>query len=182
MFQPIKRLALSNRRIVFYYYSYANHLYNLFLNVLPPLIRQIFLKLSLRKFGPNSLIDYGSFFRYPKKVKIGKNVEINRGFQVYPSFIDERHVVLIEDNVIIGPNVTLFGAGQLIDKNQVLDVSGDIIIRNGAYIGGNSIIRYGVEIGERSVVAAGSVVVKDVPTRYVVGGNPAKPLRSIPKF
>jgi maltose O-acetyltransferase len=75
-----------------------------------------------------------------------------------------------------------FGAGQLIDKNQVLDVSGDIIIRNGAYIGGNSIIRYGVEIGERSVVAAGSVVVKDVPTRYVVGGNPAKPLRSIPKF
>jgi len=32
----------------------------------------------------------------------------------------------------------------------------------------------GVTIGEYSVVAAGAVVVKDVPARTGVGGNPAK--------
>jgi acetyltransferase-like isoleucine patch superfamily enzyme len=37
----------------------------------------------------------------------------------------------------------------------------------------------GVTIGENSVVAAGSVVTKDVPADTLVGGNPAKVIRSI---
>lgn len=53
-------------------------------------------------------------------------------------------------------------------------------VRIGAYawIGFNSIIMKGVTIGERSIVAAGSVVTADVPPDTVVGGNPARLLRS----
>jgi acetyltransferase-like isoleucine patch superfamily enzyme len=47
-----------------------------------------------------------------------------------------------------------------------------------AWIGFNSIIMKGVTIGERSIVAAGSVVTADVPPDSVVGGNPARMLRS----
>jgi acetyltransferase-like isoleucine patch superfamily enzyme len=47
-----------------------------------------------------------------------------------------------------------------------------------AWIGFNSIILKGVTIGERSIVAAGSVVTSDVPPDGVVGGNPARVLRS----
>jgi acetyltransferase-like isoleucine patch superfamily enzyme len=47
-----------------------------------------------------------------------------------------------------------------------------------AWIGFNSIIMKGVKIGERSIVAAGSVVIADVPPDTVVGGNPARVLRS----
>jgi len=47
-----------------------------------------------------------------------------------------------------------------------------------AWIGFNSIIMKGVTIGERSIVAAGSVVTADVPPDAIVGGNPARVLRS----
>jgi acetyltransferase-like isoleucine patch superfamily enzyme len=104
-------------------------------------------------------------------------VEINRGFEVYPGLLLRNSRIVIEDDVVIGPNVCLFGAGQKFSSEDLIDVSGDIVIRKGAYIGANTVIRYGVEIGERSIVGAGSVVVKDVKELDVVAGNPARSLR-----
>jgi acetyltransferase-like isoleucine patch superfamily enzyme len=49
-----------------------------------------------------------------------------------------------------------------------------IVIGNSVWIGMNATILKGVTIGDGAVVAAGSVVTRDVPTRAVVGGNPAK--------
>ena len=46
------------------------------------------------------------------------------------------------------------------------------------WIGRNSIISKGVTIGENSIVAAGSVVTKDVPPNCIVGGNPAKVVKT----
>ena len=46
------------------------------------------------------------------------------------------------------------------------------------FIGARSIIMPGVTIGDECIVGAGSVVTKDVPSRSLVGGNPAKIIRS----
>lgn len=51
-------------------------------------------------------------------------------------------------------------------------------IGQNCFIGGHSIILPGVTIGDNCVVAAGSVVTRDVPAGSVVGGNPAKVIRS----
>ena len=48
-----------------------------------------------------------------------------------------------------------------------------------AWIGFNVIILKGVQIGEGAVVAAGSVVTRDVPPFTLVGGNPARLIRSL---
>lgn len=42
------------------------------------------------------------------------------------------------------------------------------------FIGGNAVVQMGVTIGDEAVVAAGSVVTKDVPSRAVVAGVPAR--------
>ena len=47
------------------------------------------------------------------------------------------------------------------------------------FIGTSCIIGKGVTIGENSVIAAGSVVVKNVPSNEIWGGNPAKFIRKI---
>lgn len=52
-----------------------------------------------------------------------------------------------------------------------------IIIGDHVWIGKNVVILKGVDIGDGAVVAAGSVVIKDVPSKCIVAGNPAKVVR-----
>lgn len=55
----------------------------------------------------------------------------------------------------------------------------DIIIEDGVWIGYAAIILPGVKIGQKAIIAAGSVVTKDVPSRTIVGGNPARKIKQI---
>jgi acetyltransferase-like isoleucine patch superfamily enzyme len=52
-------------------------------------------------------------------------------------------------------------------------------LRRGARVGVGAVLCPGVEIGEEAFVGAGAVVVKDVPPRVVVVGNPARRLRDV---
>jgi acetyltransferase-like isoleucine patch superfamily enzyme len=53
-------------------------------------------------------------------------------------------------------------------------------IRRAARIGGGAILCPGIEIGEEAFVGAGAVVTKDVPSRKLVVGNPARVIRDVP--
>jgi acetyltransferase-like isoleucine patch superfamily enzyme len=53
-------------------------------------------------------------------------------------------------------------------------------IRRGARVGAGAVLCPGVEIGEEAFVGAGAVIVKNVPPRVVVVGNPARVLREVP--
>jgi acetyltransferase-like isoleucine patch superfamily enzyme len=53
-------------------------------------------------------------------------------------------------------------------------------IRRGARIGGGAVLLPGIEVGEEAFVGAGAVVLRDVPPRAVVVGNPARQIRSVP--
>jgi acetyltransferase-like isoleucine patch superfamily enzyme len=54
---------------------------------------------------------------------------------------------------------------------------GDIVVEDGAWVAHGALILSGVRIGRGAVVAAGAVVAKDVPPYWIVGGNPAVPIR-----
>lgn len=54
-----------------------------------------------------------------------------------------------------------------------------VIIDDLVFIGARCIICKGVHIGAKSMVAAGSVVVKDIPSNELWGGNPAKFIKKI---
>lgn len=47
------------------------------------------------------------------------------------------------------------------------------------WIGSNSTILPGVTIGDNAIVGAGAVVTKDVPANTVVGGVPARKIKSL---
>lgn len=57
--------------------------------------------------------------------------------------------------------------------------SSPITIEDDVLIGARSIILKGVTIGARSIIAAGSVVVKSIPSDCIAGGNPCKIIRMI---
>ncbi|WP_340155923.1 DapH/DapD/GlmU-related protein [uncultured Winogradskyella sp.] len=112
---------------------------------------------------------------YGRNTKIGKNVFVN--FDC--TFLDLGGI-MIEDNVMLAPKVSLLSEGHPISaKDRQTLTTGKIHIKQNAWIGANATILQGVTIGENAVVAASSVVSKDVPDNTVVGGIPAKILKTI---
>jgi acetyltransferase-like isoleucine patch superfamily enzyme len=88
--------------------------------------------------------------------------------------------ITIEDNVLIAPKVGLLSEGHAVSpESRHSLVPGHIHIKRNAWIGAGATILPGVIIGENSVVAAGAVVSKDVPAHTVVGGIPAKTIKTI---
>ena len=84
----------------------------------------------------------------------------------------------VENNVFIGPNVTF--TNDLFPQSKVYPEQFlKTVLKAGSSIGANATILAGVTIGENAMVGAGAVVTKDVPDGVVVIGNPAKILRKL---
>ena len=79
----------------------------------------------------------------------------------------------IADNVFIGPNVTFTNDFTPRSKQRPSEFLKTIIDHH-ASIGANATIVGGTTIGAYALIGAGSVVTKDVPTYGLVYGNPAK--------
>lgn len=112
----------------------------------------------------------GAFVEIQKQAKIGKNCKIGSH-----SFICEG--VTIKDDVFIGHSVTF-------TNDKYPRVTGiwklqKTIVEKGAAIGSGSTILCGITIGENALVGAGSVVTKNVASKTMVVGNPARILRKI---
>ncbi|HWJ25218.1 MAG TPA: DapH/DapD/GlmU-related protein [Flavisolibacter sp.] len=108
-------------------------------------------------------------------IRIGKNVFINHAC----SFLDMGGIT-IEDHVLIGPKVNLITENHPLDpSNRRTLVCKPILVKRNAWIGAAATILPGVTIGENAVVAAGAVVAKDVPANTIVGGVPAKIIKTI---
>lgn len=68
----------------------------------------------------------------------------------------------IEDDVFIGPNATFCNDRNPKSKNKQFILE-RILIKKGAVIGANATILPGVTIGENAIIAAGATVIKDIP-------------------
>ena len=88
--------------------------------------------------------------------------------------------ICIGDNVRISENCVLSDSDNhdIYYEGKETPISMPIMIKDHALIGLNCTILKGVTINNDSVIAAGSVVIKDVPSRSITGGVPAKVIKS----
>jgi acetyltransferase-like isoleucine patch superfamily enzyme len=157
--------------------------------------------------GHGVYIDEGVYLHAcPNGIEIGNNTIIMHGavLHVYnfrdmqhsgikigkDSLIGEYSVIRGQGGVEIGNRVYTSPFTQIIAVNHVFNDPGrpfveqgitaeGIVIEDDVWLGAGSVITDGVRVGKGAVVAAGAVVTKDVEPHTVVGGVPAKHIKTI---
>ncbi len=116
---------------------------------------------------------------YRLLVEWGLGIELRYKTRVAPGLrLFHAQALVVHEGTVIGANCTLrqsttIGNKTLADGSE----SGCPVLGDGVDVGANSVILGPVKIGDGAVIGAGSVVVKDIPARSVVAGNPARVLR-----
>jgi acetyltransferase-like isoleucine patch superfamily enzyme len=87
---------------------------------------------------------------------------------------------LLEDNVFIAPCVITTNDNFMGRTEQRHELVKGPTIRRGARVGGGAVLLPGIEIGEEAFIGAGAVVIRDVPARALMVGNPARQIRDVP--
>lgn len=108
----------------------------------------------------------------------GGHLILNSGFINEGTQIVCASKVTIGDGCAIARDVVIRDYdGHTIDSPGY-KISKEIHIGNHVWIGHRAMIQKGVTIGDGAIIAAGSIVTKDVPARSIVGGCPAKVLKT----
>lgn len=126
----------------------------------------------LGSMGENCVIEPPLRVNWGKNCHLGDNVYVNFNLTV----VDDADV-LIGDDVMIAPNVTIATAGHPVDadlRRQGMQFNHSVRIGNGVWIGAGAIILPGVTIGDNTTIGAGSVVTRDIPAGVVAFGNPCR--------
>jgi maltose O-acetyltransferase len=109
----------------------------------------------------------------PLGISIGKDTIIGEG-----AVLDGRGILSIGDHVDIASEVMIYTSQHDIQDAQFRAITAAVTIEDYVFIGPRAILLPGVRIGKGAVVGAGAVVTKDVEPCEVVGGIPAKKIRS----
>ncbi len=141
-------------------------------------LRKITCSFIFLSTGKNINIDRRAYFGNGSRIKIGDNSGIG-------PYCHIPNNIIIGSDVMMAPKVTILNTNHVYDKIDVpmrLQKSlttAQLHIGDDVWIGRNVIILPSVtKIGNGAIVGAGSVVTKNVEEYSIIGGNPAKKIKS----
>lgn len=147
--------------------------------------------------------------RSPQNLVLGNNVSLDSNALLHCGgfeWCNYKGKIQLGDNVYIGPNSVLFGAGDIVIGNNVL-ISPCVVItshqhtfqekgipvrdqptefnavtiEDDVWVGSNAVILPGVTIGKGAIIGAGAVVTQDIPQFSMAVGVPARVVKDIPR-
>ncbi len=138
------------------------------------LIRVCFYEKTLKKFGKNSTVFFGTLITHCA-AQIGDNVFISTNCTIGTASIGDN--CLISSNVDILSGRRQHGA-QALDKpmNNQGSILQMVSIGEDSWIGNSALIM--ANVGKHCIIGAGSVVVDDIPDYSVAVGNPARIIKN----
>jgi len=153
--------------------------YSQFLSLLPgklgSYLRSGFYRFTLSYCSPDALVSFGTLLSQ-------SDTEIQSGVYVGPQCNIGKCV--IGQDTLLGSGVHIMsGKGQhnFDDPTRPIKDQGGtftkITIGENCWLGNGALVM--ANVGKGSVVAAGAVVVEDVPEGVIVGGNPARVLKTL---
>ncbi len=147
---------------------------------IPSYIRARILSVRFGTIGNTVFIRENFTYSSPKNIRLGHHIYINHHVDLGA----DASGIEIGNFVQIAPYVTIMSAMHEHERTDIPMyeqkgyISKKVIIEDDVWIGLRAIILPGVKIGKGAIVGAGSVVTKNVESYSVVGGVPAKFIRS----
>ncbi|GEK91546.1 sugar O-acetyltransferase [Alkalibacterium kapii] len=126
-----------------------------------------------------------------ENIKIEPTIRVDYGFNIHvgENFYANFNCVFLDvcpikigKNVMIGPGVSLVTPEHPLEaaaRNSGYEFGRPITIGDNCWVGADATIVGGVTLGDNVVVAAGAVVKDSFPDNVVVGGVPAKIIKTI---
>lgn len=139
--------------------------------------REIYVKQTFGGTKNHVYVEPTISFDYGYNIFVGENFYCN----FHNVFLDICPIT-IGDNCMFGPNVQLYTASHPLEpgkRNSGQELGKPITIGDNVWIGGSAVVTPGVTLGNNVVVAAGAVVTKSFPDNVVIGGNPARIIKTI---
>jgi acetyltransferase-like isoleucine patch superfamily enzyme len=142
-------------------------------------LRRILAQRVFRKCGEDVVIHHNVLFNSGRNIELGDGAFLNRDVM-----LDDRAALTIGDHAMIAAGVVIETHSHAYDDFSVPLPHGRRIPAP-VHIGSNTLLGYkaavmaGVTIGNRCIVAANSVVTRDVPDQTIVGGVPARAIKTI---
>lgn len=138
-------------------------------------IREILSELFGYKVPENFRVFPPFYTDFGRNIHVGDNVFINACSQ-----FQDQGGIWLGDGCLIGHNVVFATLNHdFAPERRQVCIPKSIVVGKNVWIGSNATILAGVTIGDNAVVAAGAVVSKDVAPGTIVGGVPAKFIKSI---
>jgi acetyltransferase-like isoleucine patch superfamily enzyme len=107
-------------------------------------------------------------------LEFGEHCYIGDGVSIGAS-----HKIVIGSHTKLAPNVSIYDTNfhQIQEGEAVFQAQ--VIIGKNVWIGQNAIVMPGVTIGDHTLIGANSVVTKDIPSKVIAAGSPAKAIKTI---
>lgn len=140
-------------------------------------IRIFCVKRIFKKCGKISTIDTHAYFGNGREIEIGDGSGIGANNHL-PNNIK------IGNDVMMGPDIYIVSNNHSFDRidipmgKQGIKIAKPTVVEDDCWIGARCILTPGRHVMKGSIIAAGSVLTKDFPEYSIVGGNPAKLIRS----
>jgi maltose O-acetyltransferase len=113
----------------------------------------------------------------------GYNIHVGNNFYAnFDCVILDVCEVRVGSNCFIAPGVHIYTATHPLnpyERCSGAEFGKPVTIGDNVWIGGRAVINPGVTVGNNVVIASGAVVTKNVPDNVVVGGNPARVIKTI---
>ncbi|HLN94906.1 MAG TPA: acyltransferase [Flavobacterium sp.] len=140
-------------------------------------IRYFAARRMFKECGTNVNVGQGARFGNGRNICIGDNSSIGINAKVPDN-------IIIGKDVMMGLNVTIFSSNHEFSRTDIpmrkqgYRKYGPTVIEDDVWIGSGAYIMPGITIRKGTIIAAGAVLTKEFPAYSIVGGNPARLIKS----
>jgi acetyltransferase-like isoleucine patch superfamily enzyme len=140
----------------------------------PEEVRALLSRLTGREVAESVTVFPPFYSEFGKNLTRGEEVFINQGCR-----FQDTGGITIGDGTLIGHGSTLTTLNHAVDPRRRADMTpAPVVIGRRVWLGASVTVVPGVTIGDGAIVGAGAVVTKDVPADAIVGGVPARLIRT----